>query len=380
MNVFKICILYYYYRVYTSITPYQEITTKALYMLYNRITNPIIIYNSDDSYKSRIDLLKSIYNDLDSNIYYEYPINIDKYEDSIIKTVTEMRIRILNSKNIIILLQYTQLEYFLEQFYERICKINGYNNAKECYSIYNMYVIDSTHLKFNPIHSEGINVLTQIINDNSDISNEYFDKIKEIGGDDYYPGFYDALIPLSTKLLLKVLSDSSSFSINDFRNVLYTSSVDTMFGLLQVDEENHISKIMYHAIVNSNGDVEYYKTISKIWSTHTYRLDFNIEEYKVCNWKTREGDDIIKDSIKIGIITPTNPNIFKQTTVFLSAIFTSIRDINKEGGILNNYIITYNFADGNSPEIVTERMKKAYEKGITIFIGGYTYLFFIIIM
>lgn len=349
-------------------------------MLYNRITNPIIIYNSDDSYKSRIDLLKSIYNDLDSNIYYEYPINIDKYEDSIIKTVTEMRIRILNSKNIIILLQYTQLEYFLEQFYERICKINGYNNAKECYSIYNMYVIDSTHLKFNPIHSEGINVLTQIINDNSDISNEYFDKIKEIGGDDYYPGFYDALIPLSTKLLLKVLSDSSSFSINDFRNVLYTSSVDTMFGLLQVDEENHISKRIYHAIVNSNGDVEYYKTISKIWSTHTYRLDFNIEEYKVCNWKTGEGDDIIKDSIKIGIITPTNPNIFKQTTVFLSAIFTSIRDINKEGGILNNYIITYNFADGNSPEIVTERMKKACEKGIKIFIGGYTYLFLLIIM
>lgn len=374
----NICIFIFNIRVYTSISPYPEITPLAFYTLYNKMLSPILVYNSDETRLNRVKLFKSIYEGLGSPIEYEFGIDAKNYVRSITIAINTIRKRLTVTSDIVVLLEDKLSEYFLETFYNKICIITGYNIVKECYEKYNVYVLDASHFKFNQTYSEGVNIITEILDDNTALSNKFLQETHAIGGADYYPTFFDSLVPCSTDLLLQTLSDSSSFSVDDFRNALYTSEVNTILGKLTVDSSNHIKQIIYYAKVNKEGIVKYVESISEMWSTNTYRIGLNEEEYKYCDWKTDRKDGATKPSFRIGVITPMNIYTIRQTVLFLSAILTSIKDINNEGGILNNYILPYHFSDGGSPEIVTERIRNAYEeKNITIFLGGFTYLFFI---
>lgn len=330
------------------------------------------MYNSDSDYSSRVELIKSILNELDITIVCEAPIDVSDYKSSIDVAFGSIRKATGSSGNIITLLQNQYSEYLFESFHNKICVIRGLD-IETCNNQYKIYLYDDTHIRYDTVYAVNQNVYTPFVDDGSEITKKFLDECKETGGSDFRPNFYDALISITTSFLLQSFIDAPTFEMVDIRNQIYSTSINTALGIFRVDSSNHVVDTISKCIIKNDGTIEFDVAITNTWPTDTYRTSFNIEEYKYCDWRSDvTGSSLTKNTINIGVILQTENYNIVSSMAFFAALFASCNSINEEN-ILTEYINLVAFSDGDSAEVTKNNMNK-YSKNynITVFIGGWT--------
>lgn len=358
--------------LYMNTNPYQEIYPIALRVLYRGVIKPILVYNADESYNTRIQLFRSIMNEVGEGIIYEAAIHVENLDKDVASEIGIIHTQLAISPNVIVMLEYDYLETFLQAWSKKICQAEGLTQ-KECSEKYQLFIIDYTHIFIDSSYSSGNIFYTAFVDDKTDETTSYLQLAKDIGDINYHPTEYDVVIYITTVFVMQTLSESPSTKVSDVRSQLYKTSISSTLGVISLSEDNQVTDSINVATVDENSNLVYKSTITQTWQTNPYRLTMNILEYEYCDWKNNIGSEQYKDIELFGVILPIEKANMYDGISFLDAIITATVKVNADGGVLGKELDLVVFNDGNDPIIAAKRLREYYQKyKATIYFGGWT--------
>lgn len=355
-----------------SVTPGQEVYPTLLHLLYHTTKDLAFFYTSSELYEERVTFMKDILTAFGIEFQFIQAIGESNYDDDFYSYFGIIKKSLPNGCSIVALLEGEQSQSLFRNYYKYFS--NDYNTAKEIAEDYTIYLFDNTNTHFDGKYAEGNYVYSSIIETDTSYDQQFRKVYNYIADLEDYIELKDLVVSASTKWLLQVVTESTSFKIPDIQKQLYVTTLDTAMGTLKFTMDNDFLHLSYFGVINKEGYIDYSKTVSTVWKGESYRMKVNRAKYFECDWMTGMHGNAQQPSYKIGVLLPKNPAYRRDAILYYTAIYTVIDKQNDdEGGIDGMYLMLWVIHDEDDPVLAKNNViKMVKEQNIFIIFGGFT--------